>query len=297
LVTDQPEAARRDITQVQVQCRNGVATVQALDPVTGKSLSRRIDLTDEPSDVWPRLLGLAIAELVTASWVELAANPKPQVRPSGATASEAVRRAARQSVTRLIPRLMPPSELTPVAREPTPAPLTWLELSLGGSWRGQDKSPQNLLGTTIRVDRWPWKPLAFDARIEYWSSQLPAQYKLPGSSVNTLLLSIGGFFLMRGELGPLHVSAGPGLRGGLARLEGVTANARAVEALPAVWGGWGGPALMANAAFFFTPSWFALVAAEAGWSPARVTAFVNDSTGAEVGGFWGAASLLAGVRL
>ena len=71
------------ITRVAVDCYNPLVEIRIEDPVTGKSLERRIDLSTSERSIRARLLALAIAELVSSSWTELDSNPEPTVVPAG----------------------------------------------------------------------------------------------------------------------------------------------------------------------------------------------------------------------
>lgn len=57
--------------------------IRVEDPYTGKALRRTIDLRRDTRASHGRLLAIAIAELVRASWLELEANPTPQIPPVG----------------------------------------------------------------------------------------------------------------------------------------------------------------------------------------------------------------------
>jgi hypothetical protein len=60
-------------------CREGEAELQVWDAATSKQLQRIVSLYDATSLARARLLALAIAELVAASWEELESNPQPKV--------------------------------------------------------------------------------------------------------------------------------------------------------------------------------------------------------------------------
>ncbi len=70
-----------DTTRVEASCAGSLVLIEATDPITGKSLSRLVNLAAEMEAARPRLLAIAITELVSASWTELASNPKPTVPP------------------------------------------------------------------------------------------------------------------------------------------------------------------------------------------------------------------------
>ncbi len=92
---DDPEA-----TQVQVLCDGELVSLRVQDPVTGKSLMRRIALGDKGRE---RLLSLAVMELLVASWIELEATPDPKVKPVDRRAKENARRSARRIAKQRLP--------------------------------------------------------------------------------------------------------------------------------------------------------------------------------------------------
>lgn len=117
LVTD----ARADAVKVFVDCQNRFLEIRVddpqtrepvvssvnpkpllelrvEDPVTGKTLRRFVDLSETPPKARDRLLAVAIAELVTASWAELAVNPNPEIPPVGKIEASEVSQRARSLI-------------------------------------------------------------------------------------------------------------------------------------------------------------------------------------------------------
>lgn len=86
------------VTQVTATCRDSVAALAVMDPTTGKSVERTVALADAAPNGRARLLALAIAELVAASWSELQSNPQPRAPPATPLAPYAAREAARAAV-------------------------------------------------------------------------------------------------------------------------------------------------------------------------------------------------------
>jgi hypothetical protein len=86
------------VTQVKANCGDGVAKLEVADPTTGKSLERTVALTETAPNGRARLLALAVAELVVASWSELESNPRPRAPPATPLAPYAAREAARAAV-------------------------------------------------------------------------------------------------------------------------------------------------------------------------------------------------------
>src|SRR4029077_7676204 len=74
------------------------ASLRVLDPTTGKSVERSVALAQAAPTARARLLALAIAELVAASWSELESNPQPKAPPAEPLAPVEAREAARRVV-------------------------------------------------------------------------------------------------------------------------------------------------------------------------------------------------------
>ena len=96
LVDTAPDAT---VTQVRATCRATFAELEVVDPTTGKSLGRTVTLAEAPPNGRARLLALAVAELVAASWSELQSNPKPRALAATQLAPSAAREAASVDVT------------------------------------------------------------------------------------------------------------------------------------------------------------------------------------------------------
>jgi hypothetical protein len=78
-VVVEPTQADGAVTHAVVTCREGGAELQVSDAATSKQLQRIVSLSDATPLARARLLALAIAELVAASWEELESNPEPKV--------------------------------------------------------------------------------------------------------------------------------------------------------------------------------------------------------------------------
>lgn len=78
------------------------------DATTRKSVRRAVDLADIPAATRPRALALAVAELLRASWLELAVPTAP---PAAAPVPEAVRDTVRLRVAAITPRARAPREV------------------------------------------------------------------------------------------------------------------------------------------------------------------------------------------
>jgi hypothetical protein len=78
------------------------------DATTRKSVRRAVDLADIPAATRPRALALAVAELLRASWLELALPTAP---PTPSPVPEPVRDTVRLRMVAAVPRARPPREV------------------------------------------------------------------------------------------------------------------------------------------------------------------------------------------
>jgi hypothetical protein len=88
------------VARVSVDCSGPLIELEVLDPVTGKKLSRHLQIPPELSGARTRVLGMSIAELVAASWIELSGTSASPARVVEATASDDTRRAALSAAKR-----------------------------------------------------------------------------------------------------------------------------------------------------------------------------------------------------
>ena len=88
----------REPTWVVVTCEESKAIVEVHDPLSRKIVQRRFDFGTSNPKARSRLVALAAAELVLASWAELAVLPEPRIAPEGAPASPEQRRLIRERV-------------------------------------------------------------------------------------------------------------------------------------------------------------------------------------------------------
>ncbi len=121
-----------DVTRIVIECQGPRAVLRVGDPLSRKVVQRSIDLGSSAPQARGRLVALATAELVVASWSELESNPTPKVEPAGPRPPPQVAAAARRVISKRAPpkpRPPPPpaparTELIPVAEQPPrePAP-------------------------------------------------------------------------------------------------------------------------------------------------------------------------------
>jgi hypothetical protein len=93
-----PTNLEEAVTRAEVVCQDDTASLRVSDEVTSKRLERTVSLLAAGPAGRARLIALAVAELVDASWEEAESNPDPRVPPLPASRPEArsaVRRALR----------------------------------------------------------------------------------------------------------------------------------------------------------------------------------------------------------
>jgi hypothetical protein len=77
----EPAMLRAASVAVTVVCFPSAVKLSLDDAITAKSLVRLIDLHHVAPEVHTRIVAIAVAELVLASWSELETNPTPRVAP------------------------------------------------------------------------------------------------------------------------------------------------------------------------------------------------------------------------
>lgn len=89
-----PDADGRFVTSIHADCDGTQVRLVIADPVSRKSLERTVELASVDADSRSRVLGLAAAELVAMSWLELVTNPEPAAEPALPTPPAATREEA-----------------------------------------------------------------------------------------------------------------------------------------------------------------------------------------------------------
>jgi hypothetical protein len=89
-----------EVARVTVRCAEAVIEVEVLDPVTGKKLSRHLQIPPDLAAARTRVLGISIAELVAASWIELSGASESPARVVERTAPKETRGAALSAAER-----------------------------------------------------------------------------------------------------------------------------------------------------------------------------------------------------
>lgn len=263
LVEEAPDSAT---TQVEAACTADTAAIRVFDPTTGKSLERSVALSVTASTARPRLLALAIAELVSASWYELESNPDPKAPPAIQLAPQPAREAARAVIARL------PVELAAVADANVLASGDWV---VGGGARSE-----------VWIARMIF--LRFDGLAHY------ADLSRPSGTVSLTLASASaalGFSFGAAWLQP-RVSVG--VRGGYAWMSGV-ADSSATTGYHEE-GPWGGPELAVEVAAWPRAHVHPVLSLSGGAHVLGVRGTVNDGRDILVTGLWGGLSLAVAIQ-
>jgi hypothetical protein len=260
--------ARDQVTRVSARCREDpdVAELEVVDPVTGKSLRRTVDLRAAGPAGRPRLLALSIIELLGASWTELEATGAPGADAPAAIGDEtlsAVR--ARPGETR---------------REVIVGPAALVHQHDGGVGL--------LAGAGARAVAAAGDGLRFSFALGYERGERAFDL----GTVTTEVLSLGVGVGWQRARGPLALRLDAGVRGGAAQLQGQPRDGT-VQA-DGFWTPWVGPA--AGLAISVRPvRWLAVeLAGDAGWAFAARPARIVGESSITLGGAWfGAALALA----
>ncbi len=190
-----------DRTRVTVACEDGAVALRVDDPITGKSLTRTIELANTLPVARGRLVALAIVELVSASWTELEVNPAPRVPPSGQRASAAARDAALSAVLARADQSMQLRSRLELAASG--------EKFLGGT--------TVLGGAGLRLARDSFDPIGWvaDAGVHHGSQTTSL------GDVSTDVIDVGAAVVVHRAWNAWNVHLGGGVRGGAVELSGI----------------------------------------------------------------------------
>jgi hypothetical protein len=266
LLVEAREGQSLDTTRVAITCADHFVRVTVEDPLSGKVLSRRIDLAREAQAGRVRLLALSVVELVAASWIELKMNDAPAAAVD-ATASADARRTAAVTVARLAP---------------APARPSGWHLGAAATVRGFTQPSTHDFGAQLWLQRGLRRNLgvAADASVEGGAAAVDL------GRVSALLASVGLAAVMRADLGRWGLQAGLGGRLGLVRLTGTPDHdAPEVTGLSAVRP-WAGPFVTTRLHARMGGSWLATAGTEVGVVSLPVDGLVGGLPQVFLRGFW-----------
>jgi hypothetical protein len=259
------DAAGADRTHASVGCDGTVAVLRVDDPITGKSLSRTVDVGGAIPRARARLVALAVVELISASWTELDTNPQPQVPPSGPAPSAEARRAALASVRVQTDRW---------AR-------SRYHLSLLAGGLKFFAKTDVLAGAELRVARDRVEPLGWmiDAQAHRGSEMTSL------GQVDTDVLGAGVAAVVHHAWSGSTVHVGGGVRGGGARLSGVP-NPMASVRGDRFWAPWVGPFALGSLELVVAERFTIETMIEGGYVVSPVGGLVSGLREVAVDGAW-----------
>ncbi|HKU44791.1 MAG TPA: hypothetical protein VJR89_41820 [Polyangiales bacterium] len=206
----QPEAPREPgRTWVHVSCSPVGIELRLEDGVTRKSMLRILDPQPIESADRTRLLALAVAEFVVASWVELRVTPRPAVPPLGPPPPPAAETAARRSVSKRL--------------EETATPLRW-QLALGAGIQTYTSHGGLLTDFALRAGLTPFSPLTFLIGVDLGLMRVPVETEaeVEVGHIDTLHTTALAALLFGGTVGVVTLGAGPGVRFGMVQMFGTS---------------------------------------------------------------------------
>ena len=257
------------VTRVTATCLSVVAALEVVDPTTGKSLGRTVALTETAPSGRARLLALAVAELVAASWSELQSNPQPRAPTATPLAPYAAREAARAAVADRS-----------------------LALELAAAFDVHVLASGDVLfGGGARAAVWmsPLLLARFDAVADY------AEVGRGTGRVAVLMPSVSAALGVSRWIGAsLRPAISIGLRGGYVRMNGIADGTTATAAHQQ--GVWLGPEVTLQVSAWERARVHPIVGVSAGAHLLGVRGTVNDGRDVEAVGMWAGVSAAVAVR-
>jgi hypothetical protein len=265
-----------DHTRVSVTCSESVVALRVDDPLTGKSLTRTIDLGAAIERARARLLALAVVELISASWTELDVNPQPRVPPAGPRASTEAREAA----------------LAMVRAQGERSTRSHFRLLVLGGGVNFFSNAGFLGGGGLRLAR-------DHARRIGWMIDVQADHGTASASlgkVSTDVVSVGAGFVFHQPWTRVSLRLGGGLRGGAVRLSGVPAPSPDAHGAT-FWAPWVGPMALGSVGVVATRRLTLDLTVEGGYVVSPVGGLVNGRREVAVDGAWIGFQLGVGIFL
>jgi hypothetical protein len=264
-----------DRTRATITCDGAVARLRVDDPITGKSLSRAIDLGASIPKARARLVALAVVELISASWTELEANPEPRVPPSGPRPSIEARDAA----------------LATVLARTGGRDEDRFRLEVVGGGLKFFSGTAVLAGGGLRLTR--------DESRLAWTVDLQAHHGTESVSlgrVSTDVTSVGAAVVARQAWSRWTLRVGGGARGGAVRLSGVPDATMGAQGRT-FWAPWIGPLASGDVELVVTSRLVIDARVEGGYVVSPVGGLVSDQRAVAVDGAWLSVGIGAGMSL
>jgi hypothetical protein len=200
----QPEAPREPgRTWVHVSCSPAGIELRLEDGVTRKSMMRVLDPQPIESADRTRLLALAVAEFVVASWVELRVTPYPSVPAAGPPPPPAAQSAATRSVEQ---------RLSASGTQLTAAPPGW-EIGLGAGMQTFTSHAGVLPVFSLRLGIAALRPVTLLLGADLGLLRVPVErQEVRVGAIDTLHISGLLALAFAGEVGALSLAGGAGVR-------------------------------------------------------------------------------------
>ena len=264
------------VTTIDLVCSGTTVQVNVNDPVTRKTVARRLNLSSAPDGSRARLVALATAELVVASWSELELIGAPSLEPVQPAppreAISAAHRVVRERQLDQAPSGAPLRDVSDIPRGRRPRYTTRRLLPVvsargfvnhegllwgGGARYGEERN---------RVFSW-----AFDGLVESGTIQDGGanQYEVVTSTV-------GGLVAFSRVWRYLAVRGGVGLRLGMSRTARVDTEGESHSTVAP----WGWPLLSASTDLHMGPHWLLELGGEAGYVVLPVSGGITESASA-----------------
>lgn len=271
-------------TRLDVRCLGPTVALTVHDPITRKRLERAVSVETTDSRAQARLVAIAAAELLLASWAELESNPMPQVSPLGeapdptdtAFALDALEQRRERSRAANAEEAAPPG-LTHGSRPPRRGDGESRVMAVATT-RFLLRYPGSLSGGGLRLgnERHEIVSWSLDALFESGQIVTPSdRYQLDAATVGA---SVAFFTRIVG----VSLRAGAGLRWGFtASGSGGSDSAQAVSVVP-----WGWPMLASSAVIPFTERLRGEIGAEAGYVVMPAAGASGTSNTRDLRGLW-----------
>jgi hypothetical protein len=264
-------------TRVHIGCAQREILLRLEDGVTSKVMTRALPRQSFVDPSSTRLLALAVAEFVVASWVELQVQPTPAVRPLP---------VAPAPTARTLQRVSEKVKALPGPRAATEEHIT---LSLGPTFQlyALETSPfwggsGRVLGTAGRLLAW-----SVSGDVAGGGSELSV------GDLDAITASISLSALLQARLGTVALYTGPAARVGLARIAGTTDDATRARG-KIFFAPFGGPAWLLRVELSPTRVLRLGVDVELGYVTLPARATIATRSVYSIDGLWGTTTLWAG---
>jgi hypothetical protein len=267
--------SRTSLTWVHLSCTPSGIELRLDDGLTRKSMVRVLDLSRIEAASRTRLLALAVAEFVVASWVELRVVDRPAIEPVGPPPPA----RARANITRTVHEKL--------ERTAPEAPSIW---EIAGMFRLEGFATLDSLAPTLalRLGQRPTGAFAFALGADFGLTRVDVgtgQVELA-----TATAMVAALFVSR--LPRVDLYAGGGGRFGLMHMNGVPGDSSVRgESFSAPYGG---PLILGRFAFHVSRTFRLVSEAEAGLVTLPIVGLSGTRKVIELSGAWASFAIGAG---